>query len=218
VGRVFPDQEAEDSRRRWRRFPRVDRVYVNDRARAELGWTCRYDFRHVLDRLKAGRSKARMPRALVIAPPRELADQVAATFEKYAKGQQLSGALLIGGATFTDQEAPRMEVQMEEPVPMEVLHRPAGVTHHRHERPEGERRHHEVIPRPEPPQPFIEGDRTGQRRREEGQALPGEAQVEDGQDVRMGQAGKDALFLMKMPNDVRGPESKLQQLDRDFAF
>ncbi len=31
-----------------------------------------------------------MPRALVIAPTRELADQVAASFEKYAKGEPSS--------------------------------------------------------------------------------------------------------------------------------
>ena len=58
----------------------------------------------MIDRLAAGRSKARMPRALVIAPTRELADQVAASFEKYAKGQKLSWALLIGGVSFGDQE------------------------------------------------------------------------------------------------------------------
>ena len=60
----------------------------------------------MIDRLAAGRSKARMPRALVIAPTRELADQVSASFEKYAKGQQikLSWALLIGGVSFKDQE------------------------------------------------------------------------------------------------------------------
>ena len=58
----------------------------------------------MIDRLKAGRSKARMPRALVIAPTRELADQVAMSFEKYAKGQRLSWALLIGGVSFSDQE------------------------------------------------------------------------------------------------------------------
>ena len=58
----------------------------------------------MIDRLKAGRSKARMPRALVIAPTRELADQVASSFEKYAKGQRLSWALLIGGVSFSDQE------------------------------------------------------------------------------------------------------------------
>jgi superfamily II DNA/RNA helicase len=58
----------------------------------------------MVDRLVAGRSKARMPRSLVIAPTRELADQVAASFEKYSKGQKLSWALLIGGVSFGDQE------------------------------------------------------------------------------------------------------------------
>src|ERR1700742_4540645 len=58
----------------------------------------------MIDRLAAGRSKARMPRSLVIAPTRELADQVAASFERYAKGTRLSWALLIGGGSFGDQE------------------------------------------------------------------------------------------------------------------
>ncbi len=58
----------------------------------------------MIDRLKAGRAKALMPRSLVIAPTRELADQVAASFEKYAKGTKLSWALLIGGVSFKDQE------------------------------------------------------------------------------------------------------------------
>ncbi|TAJ73565.1 MAG: DEAD/DEAH box helicase [Phenylobacterium sp.] len=58
----------------------------------------------MIDRLAAGRSKARMPRALVIAPTRELADQVSMSFEKYGKGQKLSWALLIGGVSFKDQE------------------------------------------------------------------------------------------------------------------
>jgi hypothetical protein len=35
-------------------FPRLDRVYSNERARSELGWAPRYDFRHVLDLLAAG--------------------------------------------------------------------------------------------------------------------------------------------------------------------
>ena len=61
----------------------------------------------MIDRLAAGRSKARMPRALVMAPTRELADQVSLAFERYAKGQKtkLSWALLIGGVSFNDQEA-----------------------------------------------------------------------------------------------------------------
>ncbi len=59
----------------------------------------------MIDRLAAGRSKARMPRALVIAPTRELADQVSMSFERYAKYHKLSWALLIGGVSFGDQEA-----------------------------------------------------------------------------------------------------------------
>src|SRR5579884_3716835 len=49
----LPDYEAEYHRRGWRMFPGIDRVYVNERARAELGWQPRYDFAHVLERLKA---------------------------------------------------------------------------------------------------------------------------------------------------------------------
>ena len=52
--RRVPEFEAEYGRRGWKMFPGIDRVYINDRARAELGWRPRYDFRYVLDRLKAG--------------------------------------------------------------------------------------------------------------------------------------------------------------------
>jgi superfamily II DNA/RNA helicase len=58
-----------------------------------------------IDRLAAGRSKARMPRALVLAPTRELADQVAESFKKYAKNTNLKWALLIGGVSMGDQVA-----------------------------------------------------------------------------------------------------------------
>jgi nucleoside-diphosphate-sugar epimerase len=54
VRRRFPDYEAVYAERGWKMFPSIDRVYVNARARAELGWTPRYDFRYALDRLKAG--------------------------------------------------------------------------------------------------------------------------------------------------------------------
>src|SRR5438309_7575456 len=57
----------------------------------------------MIDRLAAGRTKARMPRSLVVAPTRELADQVSASFEKYAKYHKLAWALLIGGVSFEDQ-------------------------------------------------------------------------------------------------------------------
>jgi len=58
----------------------------------------------MIETLKAGRAKARMPRSLVVEPTRELADQVALAFERYAKGTKLTWALLIGGVSFGDQE------------------------------------------------------------------------------------------------------------------
>ncbi|WP_019813172.1 NAD-dependent epimerase/dehydratase family protein [Saccharomonospora saliphila] len=54
VARRFPDL-AEDYRRwGWRVFPTLDRVYDNARARAELGWRPRYDFRAVVERVRSG--------------------------------------------------------------------------------------------------------------------------------------------------------------------
>ncbi len=52
--RRVPDFEAEYARRGWKMFPGIERVYVNERARNELGWRPRYDFRYVLDSLRAG--------------------------------------------------------------------------------------------------------------------------------------------------------------------
>ena len=59
----------------------------------------------LVDRLSTGRARARMPRAIVLAPTRELADQVAESFAKYAKGTKLSWVLLIGGVSMGDQVA-----------------------------------------------------------------------------------------------------------------
>ena len=36
-------------------FPSIERVYVNERARDELGWEPRYDFAHALELLANGR-------------------------------------------------------------------------------------------------------------------------------------------------------------------
>ncbi len=58
----------------------------------------------MIDILSSGRSKARMPRALILCPTRELAAQAADNFEKYSKNASLSMALIIGGESFTDQE------------------------------------------------------------------------------------------------------------------
>jgi nucleoside-diphosphate-sugar epimerase len=54
VRRLFRDYEAVYAERGWRMFPSIERVYVNERARRELGWSPRYDFRHALDRLQRG--------------------------------------------------------------------------------------------------------------------------------------------------------------------
>jgi superfamily II DNA/RNA helicase len=44
-----------------------------------------------------------MPRSLILAPTRELAAQVAQSFEKYGVNHRLTVALLIGGVSFDDQ-------------------------------------------------------------------------------------------------------------------
>jgi UDP-glucose 4-epimerase len=54
VRRLVPAFETEFARRQWRMFPTIDRVYVNERARNELGWRPVYDFACVLERLRAG--------------------------------------------------------------------------------------------------------------------------------------------------------------------
>ena len=59
----------------------------------------------MIDKLSQGQAKARMPRSLILEPTRELAAQVAESFEKYGKHHKLSCALLIGGVSMRDQVA-----------------------------------------------------------------------------------------------------------------
>ena len=65
LGRRVPDYEAEYARRGWRMFPGIDRVYVNERARNDLGWRPRYDFGSVLERLRSG-DDPRSPLSLAV--------------------------------------------------------------------------------------------------------------------------------------------------------
>ena len=58
----------------------------------------------MVDRLSAGRARARMPRSLILEPTRELAAQVEVSFEKYGKGTRLTTALLVGGNSFVEQQ------------------------------------------------------------------------------------------------------------------
>jgi UDP-glucose 4-epimerase len=65
VRQRVPEYEAEYERRGWKMFPSIGRVYVNARARNELGWQPRYDFNYVIGRLRAGDS-LRSPLAQII--------------------------------------------------------------------------------------------------------------------------------------------------------
>ena len=57
----------------------------------------------MIEALSTGRSRARMPRALILEPTRELAAQVADNFDKYGKHLRLTHALLIGGEFMSEQ-------------------------------------------------------------------------------------------------------------------
>jgi UDP-glucose 4-epimerase len=65
AARRVPGYEAEYARRGWKMVPGIDRVYVNERARNELGWQPRYDFQFIIDRLQAGED-ARSPLARLV--------------------------------------------------------------------------------------------------------------------------------------------------------
>lgn len=54
VKRRIPLYEQAYARHGWSMFPGIDRVYINERARRELGWRPRYDFARVIDLLVAG--------------------------------------------------------------------------------------------------------------------------------------------------------------------
>jgi UDP-glucose 4-epimerase len=50
----FPGYEDVYTRLGWVMFDKIDRVYVNEAARKDLGWHPKYDFAHVLECLKTG--------------------------------------------------------------------------------------------------------------------------------------------------------------------
>lgn len=54
VRRRVPEYEPIYARLGWRMFPRIERVYDNERARRDLGWRPRHDFSTLLKRLEAG--------------------------------------------------------------------------------------------------------------------------------------------------------------------
>jgi UDP-glucose 4-epimerase len=54
VASLFPDYPERYERLGWRMVPSIERVYVNARARDDLAWSPRHDFRYALDRLTDG--------------------------------------------------------------------------------------------------------------------------------------------------------------------
>lgn len=65
LARLFPDYLKVYTWLGWHMSPGIDRVYVNEKARQELGWAPKYDFKHILERLKSGEG-VRSPMAQLI--------------------------------------------------------------------------------------------------------------------------------------------------------
>ena len=56
VVRRVPASERVYARLGWKMVPTIDRVYINEKARRDLGWQPRHDFERLLERLTAGES------------------------------------------------------------------------------------------------------------------------------------------------------------------
>lgn len=54
VARYVPAYQAEYGKRGWRMFPSIDRVYVNEKARRELGWQPKITFEEIIHALASG--------------------------------------------------------------------------------------------------------------------------------------------------------------------
>jgi nucleoside-diphosphate-sugar epimerase len=55
VEKYHPDFKQLFEKRNWKMIPKIDRVYVNDKARKELNWKPKYDFHYILDCLQEGK-------------------------------------------------------------------------------------------------------------------------------------------------------------------
>jgi UDP-glucose 4-epimerase len=52
VKRLIPGYETGYLQKEWKMFPVIDRVYVNEKAKKELGWQPAYDFQRILEKIK----------------------------------------------------------------------------------------------------------------------------------------------------------------------
>lgn len=59
----------------------------------------------LLEILKTGKAKSRMPRALILAPTRELAAQIQDNLKQYSKKTNITSTLLVGGEAMNEQAA-----------------------------------------------------------------------------------------------------------------
>jgi len=53
VKRLVPEYVPVYEQRGWKMFPAIDRVYVNEKARNELGWQPKYDFKYMIGQIQA---------------------------------------------------------------------------------------------------------------------------------------------------------------------
>ena len=72
-------------------------------AQTGTGKTASFVF-PIIDILNSQKGKARMPRALILSPTRELADQISEYFKKLYSYHKLSVSLLIGGIPLNEQD------------------------------------------------------------------------------------------------------------------
>ena len=56
VEKRVPGFKACYEDRQWRMFDRIERVYINEAARRDLGWQPKIDFAHVLSGVRRGRN------------------------------------------------------------------------------------------------------------------------------------------------------------------
>lgn len=52
--KLVPGYEKVYAQHHWKMLPGIDRVYVNEKARLELGWQPRYDFSYMVELLQSG--------------------------------------------------------------------------------------------------------------------------------------------------------------------
>lgn len=53
VEKIFTNFKYLFTKKGWKMLPKIDRVYVNEKARHELGWKPKYNFNYVLDCISA---------------------------------------------------------------------------------------------------------------------------------------------------------------------